>query len=101
MFYNNFIKLYHFIKTFIKSTKYLKSLVPETCHSGNSLKAKLVISQQSLKKKKMEFILEFITQFHFLNFKNRVYVYNQFLKEKTSKLSTELATDFFLSLIPA
>ena len=46
MFYNNFIKLYHFIKTFIKSTKYLKSLVPETCHSGNSLKAKLVISQQ-------------------------------------------------------
>lgn len=49
----------------------------------------------------MEFILEFITQFHFLNFKNRVYVYNQLLKEKTSKLSTELSNDFFLSLIPA
>ena len=49
----------------------------------------------------MEFILEFITQFHFLNFKNRVYIYNQFLKEKTSKLSTGLSTNFFLSPIPA
>ena len=49
----------------------------------------------------MEFILEFITQFHFLNFKNRVYIYNQFLKEKTSKSSTGLSTNFFLSPIPA
>lgn len=52
-------------------------------------------------KKKWSLFLNLLLNFIFSISKTRVYIYNQFLKEKTSKSSTGLSTNFFLSPIPA